>query len=132
MTIVKEAIMIMMKEINLYKGYEPYSEITLIEMDGDGQKIYLLKLWYTHFELVCAAVHPSQKEGVMYYFYNNVPCWDDVDIWECKDSELFYKQILKDVNVEMLDQILQNVRIEMLKILESCTLSGNKLYFVYG
>jgi len=116
-----------MNTINLYIGYEGYSEIILKEkLNNSNQIIFEVHLLEFHFNEVLSFIPLGQyhPESIMYnYFRKNG--WYDAE-WECKRKQEFLDQ-LNAIN-NSIPSNLQSVYDAIKQICQSAIAHENHLY----
>lgn len=116
-----------MNTINLYTGYEGYSELVLREKRNNSQILFEVHLLDFHFNEILSLIPLGQYhiESVMYNFFK-VEGWHNGE-WECKRISEFYDQIL------LLETIIpQNLVVVYDAIKQICSSSlqnNSKLFF---
>lgn len=116
-----------MKIINLYTGFEGYSELVLKEKENSNQIIFEVHLLDFHFNEILSLIPLGQyhDESVMYNFFK-AEGWHDGD-WECKRKQEFYDQlVVVEANVP---QYLLDVYNAIKQICFSSIQNGSKLFF---
>ncbi|SDC28692.1 hypothetical protein [Pedobacter soli] len=92
-----------MKKIDLYKGYEGYSEIVLYEQAVNKKNeitIFEVHLLEFHFDEILSLIPLGQyhEQSVMYNYFR-AEGWHN-DRWECKRIQEFYTQLCQ-INISL-------------------------------
>lgn len=117
---------IVMKEIDLYKGYEGYPEIVLEERTSNDQVIFSVRMLSFQFYEVLMKIPLGQyPEGSLMHSFLNTSGWYD-DVWECAKTEDSYGQLLL-IEIDPTDREYQ--AFEGLKEIFAATIEhGSTLY----
>lgn len=122
-----------MEVIDFYEGFEGEPEIQIISKNSKGKAEAALRLWIGYLDAVVKLIEPNEAgfwEGVPLY-YHTANNWEDVEIWECKDKELFVDQLNK-IDTVSLSGDYEKAYQEILKILTESARNKDSVYFIYG
>ena len=119
-----------MKTINLYLGYEGYSELVLREKTTNNQIIFEVRMLDFHFNEVLSLIQLGQyhTESVMYNYFT-CEGWHNGE-WECKRVQEFYNQLLSINNLPN-EAVLSDALEALKQICNSTLQNGNRLFIEY-
>ena len=115
-----------MNNINLYSGFEGYSELVLREKN-DNKILFEVHLLDFHFNEVLALIPLGQyhEESVMFNFFK-VEGWHNGE-WQCKRIQEFYNQLI--LIQTTIPQNLEEVYDAIKQICSSTIQNNSKLFF---